>query len=228
MDEEPQCNIEAIKAEVFVVNSMAIMQAMLKGKRSGILKDLRVNNFPVPKLVCKVKYNLSTVSTCASDEDSEENNRMDHIGVIVNKNQQFEKKSFISERTESNTFSSNEGECIYTSQKAKLILERLADFKQGMKIAFTEKEYQAFTKISRLLVNALQFYEEDFRRKTITSIIYCILILICGYLSISKRAFWKAMSVERGLKDNLRIDRIKGTACYLNLKKVFKKIVKCL
>ena len=144
----------------------------------------------------------------------------------MEKHQQFKLDSNVPNGTDYKHVPSTEKGYFYKSQKERLILEDLAKLKQGMKTAFTEKEYQAFCRWSRLLISAIQYYEKDFKKKSTTSIIYCILILVCGYLNVSRTVFWKAMSVQKGLKDNLRTDRIKKTACYQSLKKVFKEILK--
>ena len=93
--------------------------------------------------------------------------------------------------------------------------------------AFTIEEYVKFSKLSKLLIQKIQYsHESEFKKKSVTSIIYSIMVLICGYLNISKKAFWKAMSVEKAKINSIRIDQIKKTCCYMSLKKVFKIMLK--
>jgi len=213
----------------------------LRITKPELVKNLSTNNFPVPQNKNK-KLRSMTASTTCSQIDEEELSQLnqDNTDVVPFCNGQplhqsqvnlvfSENKSNMNslDKLVEQTASSSAHSYNYASGKEKLIWQNLSDFKRGMKNAFTPEEYDKFSKISKLLILKIQFsHESDFKKKSVASMIYSIMVLICGYLNIPKKSFWKAMSVEKSKKDNIRIDRIKGTACYLACKKVFKEMIK--
>ena len=151
MDELETCYynyIETIKSELFQNRTKAVMVGIFRGNRSQLYYNLKNDNFPVPKAQTKGKISSRNASTCDSDSDSEEFCKVVSMNFEMEKHQQFKLDSNVPNGTDYKHVPSTEKGYFYKSQKERLILEDLAKLKQGMKTAFTEKEYQAFCRWS--------------------------------------------------------------------------------
>jgi len=179
-DEKPYSNIStAFGAQIAVIKQLTIYSAIKKLKPK-MITNLINNKYPVPmNRSYKSELNSSTSTECESENyigsviDNEIKPSIVNYNIPVIKQEKlplYNKSKWSS----SNFFKKEQYESIFFNGKDQLLHQKLNIFKSGFKKHFSEPEYREFSAIARLMLDMVMFYSEDFKKKSVASIIYSI------------------------------------------------------
>lgn len=211
-----------------VLNSVKVMQSQIiinhkKRNNAALFNNLMMNNFPVPSKKVVAKPIDAASTTCSGSVDEHFDWENDSVMMNFSAKRSFD-RSENQGLKKCNSAESALVKLTCVGPKSAQLLFCMNLFQMQMKSKWNFAMEQEFLRLSQIMLDFFSSNVEQLKNQHAESIAASICLLVGSKIGISKKDFLDSM---KPMKKNMlsKVDKIKKSTCYIQLKKAFKNVI---
>lgn len=210
-----------------VLNSIKLIQsqciiAQKKKTNAKLFSNLMTNNFPVPARKMSKSVEMTESTSCSTNEHSDIEDDMITQPAMHNFQRRSSDPTQALRRVYSDDIRPIRLTCVGPKSAQLLFCMNLFQMQMKSKWNFTME--QEFLRLSQIMLDYFSAHVESLKNQHAESIAASICLLVGSKIGISKKDFLDSM---KPMKKNMvtKVDKIKKSTCYIQLKKAFKNVI---